>query len=288
MNLKHLTLIALFPFVLAFSWVSGDAPSRSVLVSVSPHKFFVEKIAGNTVTVGLMVPAGSSAHTYEPTPKQMLAASKADIWFTIGEGFEVRAVRALTSYNPKMDIVDLREGVDMIKADPLTGACCCCHANSQDLHFWLSARQAKIQATTIAKALIAHYPENTALYLSSLGSFVKELDALDAQIGSILAPLKNRLIMVSHPAYAYFCRDYDLAQLSIEFEGKDPTPQQLNTILNKARAAHIDRVFIQAQYPSKGAKLFARELKAKIVMLDPYAEDYINSMLEIANAFGEK
>ena len=101
----------------------------------------------------------------------------------------------------------------------------------------------------------------------------------------LLEPIKNQLIMVSHPAYAYFCRDYQLRQLSIEFEGKDPAPQQLNTILNRAREAQIKKIFIQMQYSSKGARLFARELNAQIVTLDPYAEDYINTMMTIAKEF---
>lgn len=258
-----------------------SSQSHHVLVSVSPHKFFVERIAGDTITVGLMVPAGTSAHTFEPTPKQMMAASKADIWFRIGESFETRAIAALKCHHPEMDIVDLRDGMAMISADPNSG-CCCCHANSQDLHIWLSARQAKIQAATIARALTRHYPEHALRYQAALEAFNSELDALDAQIATILQPLTCRMILVSHPAYAYFCRDYQLSQHSIEFEGKDPTPYQLNNTLIKARNAHIDKVFIQAQYSSKGARLVAKELGARVVMLDPYSEDYINSMLEIA------
>lgn len=277
-------LIALL-FLQSFSLDSAEI-SHHVLVTISPHKFFVEKIAGDTVTVGLMVPAGASAHTYEPTPKQTLAASKADIWFCIGESFEARASKALKHYRPEMQLVDLRQNMDMISADPHSG-CCCCHANSQDLHIWLSARQGKIQATTIANALINQYPEHKERYQSSLKSFLNELDTLDAKITQLLQPLTDRTILVSHPAYAYFCRDYNLTQWSIEFEGKDPTPFQLNNTLIKARKAGINKVFIQAQYSSKGAKLVAKELGAKVIMLDPYAEDYINSMQEIAHQIAQ-
>lgn len=231
-----------------------------------------------------MVPAGASAHTFEPTPKQMLNASKADLWFCIGESFETRAIQSLKSHRPEMDIVDLRQNVEMITADPLTG-CCCCHAHCQDTHIWLSARQAKIQATTIASALMRHYPEYAQQYQLALGEFIKELDAVDAQIAKTLQSISNRTILVSHPAYAYFCRDYQLSQLSIEFEGKDPTPLQLTNLLNKARESRINKVFIQAQYPSKGAHLFAKELNAKVILLDPYSENYIHSMLEIARQF---
>lgn len=257
-----------------------------ILVSVAPYKLFVERIAGGTVNVNLMVPAGASSHTYEPTPKQMIAAGKAVAWLTIGESFESRALPALISHQPTLAVIDLRQGVDMIKADPLTG-CCCCHANSQDLHIWLSPKQVEIQACTIALALSRLFPEHAARYQSGLNALLEDLKALDRQIADKLQSLQNRSILVSHPAYAYFCRDYNLTQMSIEFEGKDPTPQQLTNILSRARAAKIKKVFIQPQYNNKGARLFAKELKAEIVTLDPYSEHYFDSMLQIAQQFSE-
>ena len=269
---------------LCYTSIYADTAIPTVLVSISPHKFFVEKIAGNTVNVQLMVPAGSSAHTYEPTPKQMLSASLADIWFCLGESFEKRAVASLTSYCPKMGVVDLRKDVRMISADPST-SCSCCRADAEDLHIWLSAREAKVQSKTIADALSKRYPDYKEQYQEALLKFIEELDALDKKITALLAPLKQRTILVSHPAYAYFCRDYQLTQLSIEFEGKDPTPRQMTQVLNQARLEKIKRVFIQAQYTNKGARLFGKELQAEVITLDPYSENYITSMLEIAHQF---
>src|SRR5262249_55029513 len=85
-----------------------------VLVSVAPHKFFVEKIANDTLKVELMVPAGASSHTFEPSPRQMLNAGNAEIWFQIGESFEPKASAALKAHHPNMQLVDLRQGVDLI------------------------------------------------------------------------------------------------------------------------------------------------------------------------------
>lgn len=257
-----------------------------VLVTIAPDKFFVDKIAGGTVQVELMVPAGASAHTFEPTPKQVLRASQADIWFQIGEGFEPKATKALQAQNPKLATVDLRQGLDLISSQPGDeGYCHCCqHAQNScvDPHFWLSARQAKIQAVTITEALSKRYPQHQQLYEEKLKIFTAELDALDKEIIDILKPLQKRIMMVSHPAYAYFCRDYQLKQLSIEFEGRDPTPKQLTKILQTARQYGVSKIFIQAQYSSKGARLIAREIGAEVVTLDPYAEQYYESMLTIA------
>jgi zinc transport system substrate-binding protein len=284
--LKFLLTFALSLIILLdCSAVSTEMQKPTILVSVAPHKFFVEKIAEDTVSVNLMVPAGVSAHTYEPSPKQMMSACQADIWFFLGESFEGKAIKSLKSHNSKMSFIDMREGVNLISDDSYGSHCKCCHHSSADLHIWLSVREAKKQAITIATGLSAKYPENKALYKSNLNNFLQELDSLDQEISAILKDLKLRKVMVSHPAYAYFCRDYHLTQLSIEFEGKDPTPQQLTKLLNEARQFNIKKVYIQMQYSNKGARLIADEIGAEVITLNPYAENFIKSMREIAHQF---
>jgi zinc transport system substrate-binding protein len=217
----------------------------------------------------------------------MVTASQADIWFRIGESFEERAIQALKSHHPQLEIVDLRQGLNLIHADHRHDHKGCC-PGSVDLHFWLSTHQAQTQAQTIAKALIKAYPEKTSFYQSNLKAFQQELQALDHEIQMILAPLKNRHILVSHPAYAYFCRDYDLKQYAIEVEGKDPAPQQMTKMLNLARQLDIRTIFIQMQYNNKAAKLVAEALGARLVILDPYSEHYFTSLLDIAHAFANE
>jgi zinc transport system substrate-binding protein len=284
---KRLCLFAFIFLGKSFFFTALYADVPYVLVSVAPPKFFVEKIAKNTVEVQLMVPAGASAHTYEPTPKQMMAVSKANIWFRIGEPFENRAIQALKSHHPNIEIVDLRQGLDLISADQGHVHCGCCHG-SVDLHFWLSARQAQIQAQTIADALTKAFPGHANFYQANLQTFQQELKELDEKIKSILEPLQNRNILVSHPAYAYFCRDYGLQQHAIEVEGKDPTPQQMTRLLNLARQLNARAIFIQMQYNNKAAKLVAEALGAHLIVLDPYSERYIATMLEIAHAFAKQ
>ena len=272
------------------SGFSENQPSSRpyVLVSVPPHRFFVEKIAGDTVEVGLLVPAGASAHTFEPTPKLMMDASRADLWFIVGESFEKRALPVLQNHNPRLVAIDLRQGLDLIYDDCNGSHHGCCHCSGgADLHYWLSARMAKQQAKTITDALAVRYPENASKYLNALENFKKELDDLDQKIIMDLSGLKRRVIMVSHPAYAYFCRDYQLRQLSIECEGKDPAPQQLTNVIQQARKDQISKIYIQPQYTNRGAKLVAKELGAKLVMLNPYSEDYLTMMQDIALHFAE-
>jgi zinc transport system substrate-binding protein len=263
-----------------------DQRSHFVIVSITPYKYFVEAIGGNTVKVGPLVPPDTSFHHYEPTPKLVLQAGTADIWFRIGESFEGRAIQALTSHYPNLKIVDLRDHVDLITVGHEHRNCC--HAEGADLHIWLSARQAKIQATDIAKALMEVYPENKQLYQDNLDKLLKQLDELDAEIIQILKPLQNRTIMVAHPAYAYFARDYQITQLPIEYEGKDPSSKQLMRTLEEARAAQVKTIFIQKEYSPKGPYLVAKELGANIVELNPYSGDYFVMMRSIAQRIAAK
>ena len=282
---RNLCYLLLFVLISLQSYCSANPSQKpSVLVTVAPHKFFVEQIANGTIDVLLIVPDGASSHTYEPTPMQILSASRADIWFRIGEPFEERAAQALKSHRPKLQLIDLKQGLDLIHH---THKGCCC-AGGDDLHFWLSARQAIIQARTIAHVLSQTYPENAQIYQKNLIAFQKELEELDRELGMILSVLKNRDIFVSHPAYAYFCRDYDLKQYSIEMEGKDPTPQQMTRLLNQMRALQVRTIFIQKQYNNKAAKLISETVGAKIKVLNPYSENYMVTMREIAHAFANQ
>lgn len=283
--------LASFILLFIFFTMQGHAAETSshlVLVSVAPHKFFVEKIAGDTVQINLMVPAGASAHTYEPTPRQMLNSTKADAWFFVGEGFEPKIREALHSYNARMKFFDMRQNLDLITYQDGHQGCSHHHEGCYDLHYWLSPKQAKIQAQTIADSLSQIYPENAELYKNNLAKFHQELDLLDRDIRTILNKPHNPVIMVSHPAYAYFCRDYGCRQLSIEFEGKDPTPGQLTKIIQSAKSNHITTIFVQAQYSSKGARLIASHINAKVIDLDPYSEHYFDSLRTIAKAFADQ
>ena len=267
----------------ATSLFSADKPL--VLVSVAPYKYLVERIAGDTVSVGLLVPPAANVHTYEPSMKQVLASGKADMWFRIGESFEPRVIKAITAYNQTLALVDLRQGLNLIEGE---GCGChegCCHPEGKDLHFWLSARLMKAQAKTVADALIKRYPANAAQYQKALNEHLAELSSLDQELEGILQPVHGKTVLVTHPAYAYLCRDYDLYQLSVETEGKDPSSKKLTAILNKAEALKVKTIFTQTQYSDKAAKIIAQRLGASLVLLDPYAEDYMTNLVMISKNF---
>lgn len=248
-----------------------------VLVTIAPQKFLIEKIAGDFVSVQVVVPAGASSHTYEPTMKQMLHAKEAKIWFCIGENFETYFLKNLGK-----DLV-IAHAVDAI--DPLRGSCCSCACHDYDLHFWLAPTQLMLHAKQIEKELSKLCPEKATLFAENTKVLLEELSALDGEIKTLLEPKKDKVICVSHSSFGYFCRDYGLKELVIEFEGKEPSARHLAHLLDSAKEANVKHLYLQIQHNVRGARKVAQDLGAESIFLDPYEEDVISNLRKIAKAF---
>ena len=262
----------------------GQKAPPMALVSIAPYVSVLDALSEKNVQVELLVPSGFSSHTYEPTPKQVIRAANASVWFIIGEIFEQKIIPALKHQNPKIEIVDLRRGLTLINENHV---CSSGHSHAQDPHIWMSPKMMQEQVKTISNSLQALFPEMRELVQKNTEKVHAKLKTLDDEIRALLQDKKGATIFVSHPAYGYFCKEYGLTQVSIEFEGKDPTTKQITYIVVLAKKLGIHTIFAQAQYSTKASELIAHEVGAKIVMLDPYAENYFENMLVMAKAISQ-
>lgn len=281
-------IISLFlPFFSSCSKSSRETAKPRVLVSIPPYTYFVEKIAGDLVEVSTLAPEGSNPHIFEPTPKQIQEVYQAKVWIRLGESFEQKIAKTLNSQHKDLIVVDLSKTVPLITSHDH----CNCghdhdhhhHAESQDLHIWMSPILAKQQADIIAGALTDAFPEHKDVFSARLAIFQGELDHLHALIKEKLLPFASQAVLVSHPAFAYFCKDYGLEQISIEIEGKDPRPQDISAVIESAEKAHVRLVLIQEQYNNKGAIALADRLNIPTFSTDPYSSKYEQMLLDITS-----
>ena len=255
-------------------------------MSVGPDAFFTKSIGGNLINVVTIVPSGSSPHFFEPQPRQALELSNADIWFRRGEMFEKRLLKTLEKTSPKMNIYDLRVGVPLIE-----GSCnhhhhghehthAHTHDDEKDLHTWTSPRMAILHVKRIAKVLEKYYPEDAKEFHKNATALIKKLNTYHQALKANLKSSAGSIILVSHPAFAYLCKDYGLKQVSIEVEGKEPHPRHLDKVLKKLIEDKVSHVFIQEQYNNKGALAISEMLHLDYTNIDPYTEDYF-TMLKV-------
>lgn len=277
--------------VLFFLWskptTSIASQEKSVLVSIAPYAFFVHRIGGPEVSVIPLIPEGANPHVYEPRPQEVARLRNADLWIQLGDLFDQKVERPLKEQNKDLKILDITQTLPLISSCAASHDHALCADEGKDLHVWLSPKLAKIQAETIAAAFIDLFPENELLYIERLDQFLQELDQLDKQIQDQLAPKKGRAILVSHPAFAYFCRDYDLTQLSIEIEGKEPRPQDISQLLEQARTLKPSVVILEPQYSNKGAEMVAKTLQLPVATINPYAEDYLSNLRHLSEVIAQ-
>ncbi len=272
-------------FLLLFGACAKQEPASSkpiVLTNIAPYAYFLNKIGGDTIVAKPLIPSGANPHLFEPTLRDVEPLKSAKVWLRIGEPFEDKIINIIEQHNPTLLMIDLSEGIDLIRE----GCAHCDHA--EDRHIWLSPKEGKKQAIAIKEALVKAFPENGTLYEENLLKFLSELDSLDAEITEMLEPLSGQAIVVSHPAFGYFCRDYGLKQLSVEQEGKDPLPQHISELLQTIEQNKISAIFAEPQYSNKGAELIAEKLHLQLYMVDPYSGDYPTTLRNIAKQIANK
>jgi len=111
--MKITTIIALITAL----FLSVLDAKLTIISSIAPQQAFIQEIAGDNADVILMVPQGTSPHTYEPKPSQMKAISKADAYFKIGVEFEDVWMEKFKTQNPSMKTVDITEGITKLQID---------------------------------------------------------------------------------------------------------------------------------------------------------------------------
>jgi zinc transport system substrate-binding protein len=58
-------------------------------------------------------------------------------------------------------------------------------------------------------------------------------------------------------------------------------------VIETARSENLRVIFVQEQFSRRNAEAVARETGAKIVVVDPLAEDYIANLMSVAALFAE-
>ncbi len=276
-----------------------------VLVSIAPQKFLVERIAGDAVSVTVMVKPGSDPHSYEPSPSQVQAASAAALWFTLGLPFEEAWVPRITGNAPRLAAVSMISGITRLKSEDsdhdenaaakkaerhgheAQGKAAKEHGHEhggEDPHVWLSPMLVRRMLPTITRALSKQLPDMAARFLANEKALDAELEALDGKLADMFqpVPLEKRIFLSFHPSWRYFAYNYQLTELSIEVDGKEPAPRELQEVANAAKTYGLSVIFVEPQFPRAAARAIAQNLGASLVEADPLAENLPSLYLSFA------
>lgn len=258
-----------------------DPNKPTVTVTIEPFRYFVEQIAGDDVNVNVMVPAGSSPETYEPTPQQMVDLSQSVFYFKVGQiGFEKTWMKKLQQNAPDMKVIDTSAGIRMLKTQ----------SGNIDPHTWMSIKSADIITSNIAKALMEKYPKKAEEYKKRLRDFRKnKLDKLQNEIDKYQSSIKGekqKSFVIYHPTLTYFAKENGLKQYAIE-EGREPSITQLKELIQRAKSEEINLIFVQKEFSNRNIQVFIDATHSKAVEINPLSYDWEGQMLQITKEIAQ-
>jgi len=261
-----------------------------VFVTILPQQYLVQQIGAELVAVQALVAPGADPHTYEPKPSQMADLTKARLYFSIGMPFEKVWLPKIGAANPGLKVVATDQGITKLPMAEHGHDHGHAHASDHadatlDPHIWLAPQLLKTMAQIISIALSEVAPEHAVRFEENYRQFAERMDKLDGQIRSLLAGKQGTRFIAFHPSWGYFAKAYDLVQIPIEIEGKEPKAAQLRDLIRKARELKITVVFAQPQFSTRSAELIAGEIGGRVILADPLAADVPANLLRQAQAF---
>lgn len=251
----------------------SDSDKKTIFVTITPMQSIIEEITAGDFDIEVIVPKGASPETFEPTPKQVTSFSDAELIFSTGlVDFEQSLVERISG---DAEVVNLSNGIELIAGS-------CSHGNHQhkhgvDPHIWTSPRALRTMVTNAHKAIMAHYPDSVK-YTEATEHLLERINKLDNYCATRIKAEGVEAMMIYHPAYTYYARDYGIEQIAIEHDGKEPSLRQTTALIEKAKEHGVKAILRQPQYSEDKVRAIANDAGAEIITTDPLAEDILGEI----------
>ena len=252
--------------LLAVACGGTNAPTDNrptITVSIAPLKSLTEAIVGDGVRVEVLIPAGASPETFEPTPRQITAMTDSRAVYTVGLIEFERSLTARTG----IATTPLCEGIELIGGHYHNG-----HNHGADPHIWTSPRELRVMASNLHSHLRTIFPDSTH-YDARYAQLDSTLVELDHYVASCWVMTDRDYFIIYHPALTYYARAYGIEQVAIEQEGREPSARSLTALIERARRDSVRTIFYQRPYPASVVATVAESIGAEAVEFDPLAED---------------
>ena len=269
--------------------VTSNAEGKKVIyTSFYPIEFATKEIVKDKMEVKSVIPAGVEVHDWEPSLKDIQGLKDSNL--VLINGLELESwIEDAKKVVDNDKIVDLSDGIDLIKADEDEDEHDHNHDHDHedehdhdheeeeghghhhhhhgefDPHVWLSLRNFQIVSRNICEAVSNADPENKEFYEKNFEELKNKLDELDKKYADEFEKNKGKHIIVPHEAFGYMARDYGLVQIPIENLTSDSEPdlKTIASIVDTAKSEGIKTVFYEGEGSGKVPQTIAKEIGGK-------------------------
>ena len=287
------------------------ATEPNVVVTLKPVHSLVAQVMAGAGTPHLIVDGAASPHTFTLKPSGARAISEADVFIRISEALEPFTRKVAEALPPSVKLISLIDAPGVIVLPQRHGETFEKHeqheagaadhdenhdedkGGGKDGHIWLDPINAKAIVATIAKVLSETYPESAEKFSANAAALTAKLDALNSEIETQLAAVKDKPFIVFHDSMQYFERRYGLAAAGSVTITPDVQPgaKRLTAVRKKIADLGAVCVFAEPAFQpnlvaavTEGSKARAGTLDPEAVLLTAGPELYFDLMRGLAQA----
>lgn len=243
--------------------VDAPPPARAVVAaSIFPLFDIVRRVAGEAVSVALVLPPGQPDHGFDPRPHDLTRLSAIEVGFGVGLGLDPWLQRTLAaSTDGRARVIELGPALDP-RRFPEGGL---------DPHFFLDPERMARAALLVSEALGARDPAGKSGYGTRGAQVAAELRALDADLAARTARFRKRAIVTFHGSFYYCAARYGLTVAAVvePLPGREPGPRELAEVLGAIRGSGAAALFTEPQLDPRPARVLAAESGVPLFELDP-------------------
>ena len=248
-----------------------------VVCTLFPYYDFARAIGGDDAEVTLLVAAGKEAHSFEPTPLDVIKLSKADVFLYNGGESEEWVEDILDAAGENIGVTAaMMELVDLAEEEVVEGMQISEHDEDgeeeeieYDEHIWTSPLLAMDICRGICAALCEADPEHAADYEARLTAYLAELAELDGAFREITEnAARHTLVFGDRFPLLYFAKTYGL-DYRAAFHGcasdTEPSLATLKYLIDKVNAEDIPAVYTIELSNRKIAQAIAETTGAEVL-----------------------
>lgn len=257
--------IIVLAFVILLA-LTNCSPARKedkikVAVTIFPLYDAVKNIAGDKIEVALVLPSGTSPHTFTLSPSDLKRIEGAKYVFYNGFGLDDWAAKISENLNAKL----LNVSISLEEI---------CKSHNNNPHFWLNPDYFLKQCEVITESLISMDPLNKQYYNENFQRYSESLKENALKMKEEAIRIRNKNIITFHDAFPYFAEYFGLHIVEVfeESPGKLATPKQIEEIEKVIKENNIEIVFKEPQEPAEIYKTIVADTNVKVLTLDPLGD----------------
>jgi manganese transport system substrate-binding protein len=243
-----------------------------ILASFTVLADIIENVAKDEFVVKSITKPGVEVHGYQPTPSDLIKASKAFVFIDNGFGFELWAEKFVSNLQIKRVTISNRLEPIFISEDFYKG--------KPNPHAWISPKRGMIYVDVIVDSLSELKPSEAELFKNNGKIYKNKIAKIDKDFSLFINNLEknNRYLVTCEGAFSYLTNDYGLKEAYLWPVNAESqiTPKRMARTISLVKNKNVPSVFCESTVSNESQMVVASETGAKFggdLFVDSLSQD---------------